>query len=57
MRIGKEWEESVIVGHTRMDERMNEKVSRNLMVGLTVKESGEEGKDVLIVRWLSKEGH
>ena len=56
MRIGKEWEESVIVGHTRMDERKDEKVSRNLMVGLTVKEAGEEGKYVLIVR-SSKEGH
>ena len=42
----------VIVGHTRMDE----KVSRNLMVGLTVQQAGEEGKDVLIVR-LSREKH
>ena len=35
---------------------MDEKVSRNLMVGLTVQEAGEEGKDVLIVR-LSREKH
>ena len=56
MSIGKEWEESAMVGHNRMDEKMDEKVRRNLMVGLTVKEAGEEGKDVLIVR-LSREGH
>ena len=56
MRNSKEWKESVMVGHTRMDERMDEKVSRDLVVGLTVKEAGEEGKDVLIVR-LSREGH
>ena len=56
MRIGKEWEESVIVGHTRMDERMDEKFSRNFMVGLTVKEAGEKEKGVSIVG-LSREGH
>ena len=55
MSIGKEWEESAMVGHNRMDKRMDKKVRRNLMVGLTVKEAGEEGKDVLIVR-LEKEG-
>ena len=45
-----------MVGHTRMDGMMDEKVVRNLMVGLTVEEAGEEGKDVLIVR-ASREGH
>ena len=39
-----------MVGHTRMDERMDEKVSRSLKAGFMVKEAGEEGKDMLIVR-------
>ena len=56
MRINKEWKESAMVEHTRMNERMDEKVSRDLMVGLTVKEAGEEGKGVSIVG-LSREGH
>jgi len=45
-----------MVGHARMDGMMDEKVVRNLMVGLTVEEAGEEGKGVLIV-WASREGH
>ena len=56
MSIGKEWEESAMVGHNRMDERIDKKVRRNLMVGLTVKEAGEEGKDLLIIR-VSKDEH
>ena len=39
-----------MVGHTRMNERMDEKVGRNLMAGFMVDEAGEEGKVVLIVR-------
>ena len=39
-----------MVGHARMDERMDEKVSMSFMTGLTVEEAGEEGKAVLIVR-------
>ena len=54
--IGKEREESEIVGHTRMDGRMNDKVIRNLMTEVMVEEAGKEVKDVLIVR-LSREGH
>ena len=50
VRIGKEREESGMVGHARMDERMDEKVSMSFMTGLTVEEAGEEGKTVLIVR-------
>ena len=45
-----------MIGDARMDGRMDEKVSKDLMTGLTVEESGEEGKDVLIVR-VSREGH
>ena len=36
--------------HARMDGRMDEKISRYLMEGLTVEEAEEEEKDVLIVR-------
>ena len=39
-----------MIEYTRMNGRMDEKVSKNLMVVLTVGEAGEEGKDVLIVR-------
>ena len=49
-RIDKEREEPGMVGHARIDGRMDEKVVRNLMIGLTVEENGEKGKDVLIVR-------
>ena len=45
-----------MVGHTRMDGRMDDKVIRNLMTEFMVEEAGKEGKDVLIVR-LSREGH
>ena len=45
-----------MVGHARMDGMMDEKVVRNLMVGLTVEEAGEEGKAVLIVN-VSKDEH
>ena len=41
-----------MIGHNRIDERMDEKVSRDLMTGLMGEETGEEGKDVLIVRVL-----
>ena len=54
--IGKEREESEIVGHTRMDGRMNDKVIRNLMTEVMVEEAGKEVKDVLIVR-LSRKGY
>ena len=43
-----------MVGHARMNERMDKNVSRNLMTGLMVEEAGEEGKAVLIFR-LSKD--
>ena len=33
-----------MVGHARMDERMDEKISRDLMEGFVVEEAGEEGK-------------
>ena len=56
MRIGKEREESEMTGYTRMDGRIDEKVSNDLMTGLTVEEAGEEGKDVWIVR-VSKDDH
>ena len=39
-----------MVGHARMNERMDKNVSRNLMTGLMVEEAGEEGKAVLIVK-------
>ena len=45
-----------MVGHARMDERMDEKVSRGLMAGIIVEKAGKDGKDVLIVR-VSREGH
>ena len=45
-----------MVEHARIYGRMDEKVLTNLMIGLTVEENGEEGKDVLIVR-LSRERH
>ena len=45
-----------MIGDARMDGRMDEKVSKDLMTGLTVEEAGDEGKDVLIVR-VSREGH
>ena len=49
--IGKDWQGLVRNGkNTRMNGRMDEKVVRNLMIGLTVEENGEKGKDVLIVR-------
>ena len=48
--IGKEREESGMIGDDRMNGRMDEKVSKDLMIGLTVEKAGEEGKDVLIVR-------
>ena len=54
--ISKKREESGMVGHARIDGRMAEKISKYLMVGLTVKEAGEEGKDLLIIR-LSKDEH
>ena len=56
VRIGKEREESGMIGDARIDGRMDEKVSKDLMTGLTVEEAGDEGKDVLIVR-VSREGH
>ena len=39
-----------MVGYTRMNKRMDEKVSRNSMTGLMVEKTGEEWKGVLIVR-------
>ena len=45
-----------MVGHARIDGRIDEKVIRNLMIVLTVEEAVEEGKGVLIVR-ASREGH
>ena len=45
-----------MIGDARMDGRMDEKVSKDLMTGLTVEEAGDEGRDVLIVR-VSREGH
>ena len=45
-----------MIGDTRMDGRMDEKVSKDLMIGLTVENAGKEGKDVLIVR-VSREEH
>ena len=44
-----------MIGHNRIDERMDEKVSRDLMTGLMGEETGEEGKDVLIIRVLKNE--
>ena len=39
VRIGKEPKESGIVGHARIDERMDENINRNLMTGLMVEEA------------------
>ena len=39
-RISKEWEESEMDGHARIDERMDENVSRNFMTELTVDKAG-----------------
>ena len=39
-----------MVGHARMNERMDKNVSGNLITGLMVDETGEEGKSVLIVK-------
>jgi len=39
-----------MIEHARINGRMDEKVSRNLITGLTVEETGEKGKDVLIFR-------
>ena len=54
--IDKDWQGTVMVGHARMDERRDEKVSRGLMAGIIVEKAGKDGKDVLIVR-VSREGH
>ena len=37
--IGKEREESGMIGDARMNGRMDEKVSKDLMIGLTVEEA------------------
>ena len=50
VRIDKERKELGMLEHARMDGRMDEKISRYLMEGLTVEEAEEEEKDVLIVR-------
>ena len=39
-----------MVGHARMNERMDKNVSENLITGLMVDETGEEGKSVLLVK-------
>ena len=45
-----------MVGHTRMNKRMDEKVGRDLMTGFMVDEAREEGEVVLIVR-VSKDAY